>query len=138
LTTDRNIQDLHPLLLPWYQRLISDLATEGITARIIQGWRDSAYQDQLHAQGISPLTGQDSKHCYVDSNGNPASKAFDLGIFGQDGAYVVNGKDSRYGRAGALWEQYSLTDTAKTQGLALVWGGDFIHPAPDYDHFQMA
>jgi hypothetical protein len=136
MTPDRNMADLHPLLQPWYVRLISDLQTDGITARLIQSWRDPAYQDQLHMQGISPLTGMDSKHCYCDANGSPASKAFDLGIFEPDGAYVADGRDPRYERAGVLWGQYSLM--AEASGLGMLWGGRFTHPAPDFDHFQMS
>jgi hypothetical protein len=132
--SDRNLCDLHLLLQPWYLRLVSDLKTEGIVVRMIQGWRDPAYQDQLHAQGVSPLTGADSKHCYVDSNGAPASKAFDLGVFEEDGAYVVDGNDPRYARAGSLWNQYALS----APSMNLVWGGDFVHPKPDPDHFQMS
>ena len=130
--SDRNVADLSPYLQKWYLQLIADLKSEGVAARLIQGWRDPAYQDQLHAQGISPLTGASSFHCCT-INGQPASKAFDLGIFNADGSYVADGNDPRYARAGALWKKYGAA-----AGVNLVWGGNFTHPKPDPDHFQIA
>jgi peptidoglycan LD-endopeptidase CwlK len=133
--SDRQLTDLHPDLQSWYQRLVSDLANSAIAAKMIQGWRDPAYQDQLHAQGVSPLTGASSHHCFCLPDGTPASKAFDLGIFNADGSYVVDGNDPRYAKAGSLWEQYA-TLTGTPDGM--VWGGRFVHPKPDPDHFQIA
>lgn len=130
--TDRNLDDLHPDLKPWYLKLVADLATEEVTAKIIQGWRDPAYQNTLHAQGISPLTGHTSKHCFC-LNDKPASKAFDLGIFAADGTYITDGNDPRYQRAGELWEDYAAGGPA-----GMVWGGRFVHPKPDPDHFEIA
>jgi hypothetical protein len=130
--SDLLISHLHPLVQPWYQKLIAALTAEAIPARIIQGWRDPAYQDKLHAQGISPLTGSSSKHCFC-LDGQPASKAFDLGIFRADGSYLTDGTDHRYARAGQLWESYA------PQGPAgMVWGGRFVHPRADPDHFEIA
>ena len=130
--TDRSLNDLHPDLQFWYQKLVVDLNAQSVTARMIQGWRDPAYQNKLHSQGISPLTGATSKHCFC-LDGHPASKAFDLGVFESDGTYVTDGKDPRYAQAGSLWEQYAATGP---KGMA--WGGRFMHPCPDMDHFEIA
>ena len=127
-----DLSELHPDLRPLYTKLTTDLLAQGITGRIIQGWRNPAYQDQLHAQGVSPLTGLTSKHCFMLGT-TPASKAFDLGIF-DGGTYVTDGNDPRYKFAGALWRQYGVAQP----GLGIAWGGDFVHPRPDPDHFQIA
>lgn len=141
--SDLLIAHLHPLLRPWYQRLVGNLWADSIRARMIQGWRDPAYQDKLHAQHISPLTGLQSKHCFMLA-GLPASKAFDLGIFeNAGGAYVTNGQDERYLKAGKMWADFngSTISTIKT-----IWGGDFSHGVTeegipfdrrDWDHFEM-
>lgn len=131
--SDILILHLHPILQKLYARLISDLTAKNITARMIQGWRDPAYQDKLKAQGISPLSGGQSKHCFT-LNGSPASKAFDLGIFNSDGSYVTNGKDVRYDMAGDLWNSYK----ADYPNTGLLWGGDFINARKDPDHFEIA
>lgn len=139
--SDRLIEHLHPDLRPLYKLLVQDLAAKVITARLIQGWRDPAYQDKLHAQGISPLTGLKSKHCFT-LLGQPAAKAFDLGVFNADGSYAVDGNDVRYTIAGGLWRQYA----ASHPGLRLEWGGSWSHGIDangkpydhrDWDHFQI-
>jgi hypothetical protein len=120
------LTDLDDTLQPLYTRWQIECANQNLVVRGIQGWRDPAYQDQLHAQGISPLTGASSLHCCVDANGNPASKAFDFGVF-DGGAYITNGQNQRYTQAGEIWKS-----------LGQIWGGDFIHPGPDWDHCQLA
>jgi len=126
-----SLTQLHPSLQPLYTKLVDDLSAKSIISRGIQGWRDPAYQDQLHFQGISPLTGLTSKHCFT-LNGLPASKAFDLGIFNSDGSYAKDGTDVRYTIAGGLWRGY-IPDNPD---LGLVWGGSWSKP--DFDHFQIS
>jgi hypothetical protein len=91
--------------------------------RIIQGWRDPAYQDQLYAEKISPLTGAQSLHCCM-LNGLPASRAFDFGVFELNGSYVTDGGDIRYRLSGEFAES-----------IGLIWGQRF--PRPDPDHIQL-
>ena len=122
-----DITQLDPALQTLYTQWITQCEQEGLFLRGIQGWRDPLYQDQLHAQGISPLTGATSLHCCVDANGKPASKAFDFGCFTPNGAYITNGNDPAYFRAGQI-----------AKSLKLVWGGNFVHPRPDPDHIQLA
>jgi hypothetical protein len=99
---------------------------QGLSVRGIQGWRDPAYQDSLVASGISDLSGTQSLHCCT-IDGEPASQAFDFGIFEESGLYVTDGNDPRYALAGKIAE-----------GLNLTWGGTFVHPRPDPDHIQLA
>ena len=115
-----NLALLHPDLLP----LVGDCLNKFPNMRIVQGFREPAFQDSLHARGISPLTSMTSKHCFM-LDGKPASKAFDFAVF--DGpTYITNGADERYTEIGKYAEE-----------LGLCWGGGFIHPGPDYDHIEM-
>lgn len=130
---DVNTHDLHPSLAPLYFRLIAYLTLNGIQARIIQGWRDPAYQERLVATGVSTVHAFRDSHCFT-IDGQPASKAFDLGVFENNWkTYIVDGKNPSYAFAGSLWEQYA----AELPALGLVWGGRFVHPKPDWDHFQI-
>lgn len=117
---DVRLDDLDPALAEKYQPFVDGCAAEGFTVRIIQGWRDPAYQDQLHAQGISPLTGKTSLHCCT-CNGNPAARAFDFGVFDASGTYITDGKDWRYLVAGQVAES-----------LGLISGGNFSRADPDH------
>lgn len=130
--SDRLIEHLHPDLRPLCKKLIADLADKQITARVIQGFRDPSYQEKLKVQGISKLSGNQSKHCFT-LLGHPAAKAFDLGVFNQDGAYVPDGTDIRYTIAGGLWRQYAVSYPE----LHLVWGGNFVSAKKDADHFEI-
>lgn len=130
--SDCLLDHIHPDLRPLYTKLIEDLAEKHITARIIQGYRDPAYQDKLVSQGITKAPGSKGKHCCTLA-GRPAAKAFDIGIFNEDGSYATNGNDVRYIIAGGLWRQYA----ALYPDLHLLWGGNFIHAKPDPDHFEM-
>lgn len=130
---DRNIEHLDTILKAWYLRLCSDLKTEGIDARLIEGWRDPAYQQSLVDKHITTVCPAHDFHC-ATANGSPASKAFDLGIFDKNGDYITDGKHPSYTRAGLLWEQYAATKGAPA---GMIWGGRFVHPKPDPDHFQI-
>lgn len=114
---------LHPELQILYPQWLKLCIEQDLHVRIIQGYRDPAYQDQLHLSGISPLTSAQSKHCFQIA-GQPASKAFDFGVFTKDNSYVTNGNDSRYVTAGKIAESLKLT-----------WGQRFHHPDPD--HIEM-
>jgi hypothetical protein len=95
--------------------------------RIIQGWRDPAYQDQLNSSGISTLKGSsESLHCCTGKTANPRAKLSTSASLKQTALIVTDGNDPRYALAG---------DAAK--GLGLVWGGDLVHTAPDPDHIQL-
>lgn len=120
------LEQLDPALQDLYTQWSARCSAQGLNVRGIQGWRDPAYQEQLHSSGVSPLTGAQSLHCCVEA-GQPASKAFDFGVFEDTGVYVTDGNDPRYAIAGKIAED-----------LRLVWGGTFVHPAPDFDHIQLA
>ena len=119
------LDQLTPELQSLYAKWLDGCKAQALNVRGIQGWRDPAYQDQLYSSGISPLTGSQSLHCCTES-WQPASKAFDFGVFEDSGVYVTNGNDPRYAIAGKI-----------AQNLGLVWGGTFVHPAPDFDHIQL-
>lgn len=128
---DVSLDDLSPVLASiypsWVNACADAFSAQGLTGtvKIIQGWRDPAYQDQLHVQGISPLTGAQSQHCCMEG-AKPASRAFDFGVFDGENGYVTNGQDPRYILAGEV-----------AKNLGLVYGGDFVHPGPDWDHIEL-
>lgn len=123
--TSRDINDLCPELQTIYREWQMQCAHAGIGARAIVTWRSSADQDKAKADGLSNAGAGKSPHNCCDVDGDPASKAFDFGVFEQNGDYVTNGSDPRYARAGTIGKD-----------LGLVWGGDFksFH---DPDHLEM-
>ena len=129
MPADADLDDLHPLLKPLAEQFIADWARtypSRYPVKIIQTWRSPAYQEELHAAnptGAAP-TGK-SKHEFT-VNGKPAAKAFDFALFDEDGAYMTDGTDSWFADAGALGK-----------ALGLVWGGDFVHAAKDWDHLEL-
>ncbi|MBZ5673727.1 MAG: hypothetical protein LAP61_05715 [Acidobacteriia bacterium] len=128
---DTNLSDLDPLLQTVYPKWVDGCAEEfeqqdlNGSVRIIQGWRSPSYQDHLESTGVSKLGSSQSLHCCTIA-GKPASRAFDFGVFAEDGSYVTDGNDPRYAAAGAVAES-----------LGLVWGGRFVHPGADPDHIQL-
>lgn len=117
---DRDIHHLHPDLQPLALKFLDECKADNLNVRIIQGWRDSAYQDQLKSSGVSRLSGSQSLHCFT-IGGEPASRAFDFGVFEESGSYVTDGHDHRYALAGQIAES-----------LNLVWGGRWRHSDPDH------
>lgn len=122
--TDRNLDDLHPLIEPLCKQFLNDCAADGIKAIITETWRSPEREDQLHKQGITAATGKTCKHCFT-INGSPASKAFDFAILDENNRMVQDGTDERYSHCGSIIEN-----------LGMTWGGNFHHP--DYDHAEIA
>jgi len=123
--TDANLNDFCPDLQILYKEWLRQCTAAGLNTHAIVTWRDPADQDAAKAEGLSNAAAGQSPHNCCDATGNPASKAFDFGIFKADGSYVTNGTDAHYIQAGEIAE-----------GIGLVWGGRWIHP--DYDHIEMA
>lgn len=126
-----DLSQLHPALFPLYSQLVADLTAKGYVCRAITTYRAPAQEDAL-SSAVTSVTSKTSKHCFT-LNGQPASKAFDLGFFNSDGRYVSDGSDQRYTDAGALWLSYAKQHPE----LGLVWGGVW-HTPHDPDHFQIA
>jgi len=112
------------LLNPRLHILCIEFLSKVPNAIVTETWRDPAREDQLHAQGITPATGKTCKHCCLDDEGKPASKAFDFLLLDK-GKIISDGTDPRYSEAGQIGK-----------ALGLTWGGDFHKP--DYDHFEIA
>jgi peptidoglycan LD-endopeptidase CwlK len=107
-----------------YQQWLARCEQAGLVAHAIVTWRDPEDQDAAKAAGLSNAAAGQSPHNCVNSNGKPASRAFDYAIF-DNGIYIKNGQDPRYAQAGAIGKS-----------LGLVWGGDWLHP--DWDHLELA
>lgn len=128
-----DLSQLHPDILPLYTRLVTALNARGYACHATTTWRSAAAEDSLSSD-LTSVTSSTSKHCWM-INGKPASKAFDLGFFNEDGSYVTNGGDERYTIAGSLWLRYAAEKA--NIPLTLVWGGEWKKPH-DPDHFQIA
>lgn len=126
MTVSKDLADLHPDLRPLAQRWLELYTLTGRKAKITQTWRSPEYQAQLHAAnptGAAP-SGK-SKHECVDSEGKPASKAFDFALYDKHGTYITDGSHEWYRDAGEIAEQ-----------LGLKWGGRF-NKHPDPDHIEL-
>lgn len=127
----KNIGDLHPKLAPLCLEWMHNCVYAGLDVRIAFTYRSPEEQNALYTQGrtkpgkiVTNLKGGASKHCF-EIDGKPASKAFDFEIFDR-GTYITDGEDPRYKQAGDIAIK-----------LGMVWGGNFVHPRPDYDHVEM-
>lgn len=118
--TDRNLDDLHPLLEPMCKQFLAECEVKLLKVIITETWRSPEREDELHAQGITAATGRTCKHCFT-INGTPASKAFDFAVLDENNRMVTDGRDDRYTLAGHI---------AKVIGM--IWGGSFTHPDPDH------
>lgn len=124
--TDRNIADLCPAMQTLYAQWLAACTAAGLNVKAIVTWRSPADQNAAHEAGLSNAVAGQSPHGCCDADGNPASLAWDFGVFSTDGSYVTDGTDPRYAEAGAIGKQ-----------LGLVWGGDF-HSIFDPDHLELA
>jgi peptidoglycan L-alanyl-D-glutamate endopeptidase CwlK len=130
--SSKDIADLDQYMQPLCEQFLAQCASEGLEVKIIFTYRSPAEQDKIYAQGrtapgkkVTNLDGRHSKHCAVDANGDPAAKAFDFGIYEEDGTYVTNGDDPRYLQAGEIGE-----------ALGMTWGGRWTQPH-DAGHLQI-
>lgn len=122
--TDSNVNDLCPELLAIYREWLMQCHEAGWAVKAIVTWRTASEQDKAKAAGLSNAAAGQSPHNCCNTDGTPASRAFDFAIFDHDASYVTNGSDDRYRQAGEIGE-----------GLGLVWGGRWAHP--DWDHFEL-
>lgn len=136
---DRNPDHLHPDIKPLYDQLLAWAASQGINVKPIGIWGDPKAQDTLYALGrtvpgkiVTYDKGSTSKHCFCLPDGSPASKAFDLGLFSPEWAYISSGNNEGYYRLGQQW----LNMGSSNPDLQLVWGGEW-KTLRDVDHFQI-
>jgi peptidoglycan L-alanyl-D-glutamate endopeptidase CwlK len=118
--SQKNIDTLLPEVQPLATKLIEEATAEGIRVKIICGTRTYAEQDKLYSQGRSSPGPIVTKAKGGQSNHN-FGLAFDIGIFGENGAYY--GEHPDYRRCGEIGEK-----------LGLEWGGDWKFV--DEPHFQ--
>jgi hypothetical protein len=105
------------------------MTEEGLDFRLSEGFRTYATQNSYYRKGRTP-----SGRTVTDARGGQSlhnfGLAYDVAIF-ERGAYIEDGRDARYQRAGELGE--GITD-----GLGgpagLEWGGRWNKP--DASHFQ--
>lgn len=127
----KSISDLHPDLRPLCGEFLKRCWQAGLTVKLIFTYRSPEEQNKIYAQGrtspgdiVTNLDGSKSKHCFTMDH-KPAAKAFDFGVFSGP-AYIADGTDSRYTKAGEIGED-----------LGLIWGGRWKHPF-DPGHLEIA
>lgn len=119
-----DLSQLCPELQPIAREFLAQCTSQGLTAKILVTWRSAAEQNKAKAAGLSNASAGQSPHNICNINGNPASYAFDFGLF-DNGAYITNGSDDRYRKAGQIGKQ-----------LGLCWGGEF-KSIFDADHLEL-
>jgi len=119
----RRIEDLCPELQPIALKFVEQCAEAGIDAMIYCTWRGDDEQNKAVAEGKSKLKFPNSKHNCVDSEGKPASRAFDA--VPMQGNNCLWRDVSKYNRMGKI-----------ARDLGLEWGGDW-KSFPDKPHFQL-
>lgn len=135
--TTAAISFLDPKLQMPCAEFLDKCISAGLATKLVFTWRSPEEQNAIFAKGrddagniidhtkvVTNLRGDKSKHCCV-IDGKPASQAFDFAIF-EKGVYISDGTNVAYSKAGQIAKE-----------LGLVWGGDFIHPRPDYDHIEL-
>lgn len=120
-----DITKLCPELQIIYKEWQMQCINAGLNTHAIVTWRDASAQNAAKEAGLSNAGAGQSAHNCCDADGNPASKAFDFGIFEDDGSYVTNGTDPRYTQAGNIGV-----------GLNLVYGGNWVK-FKDWDHLEL-
>lgn len=123
--SSRDPADLCPELQTLYKEWQMECHAAGLNAKAIVTWRSPTEQNVAKAEGLSNASAGESPHNCCDDTGKAASKAFDFGVFEDDGSYVRNGLDDRYRQAGEIGK-----------GIGLIYGGDWIH-FKDFDHLEM-
>ena len=117
----KNIATLKPEVQPLARKLIETAVEQGIIAKVISGHRSYEEQNELYAQGRSK-PGQIVTKAKGGQSWHNFGMAFDIGIFGSDGAYF--GESEAYAVCGAIGE-----------ALGLEWGGSWAS-FQDEPHFQ--
>lgn len=123
--SDRAITDLCPELQVIAREWLAQCRSARLNTSLIVTYRSAVDQNTAKAQGLSNADAGQSPHNCCNADGSPASKAFDFGVFEDDGMYVTNGSDPRYAQAAGIGKD-----------LGLQWGGDFIN-FRDFDHLEL-
>jgi hypothetical protein len=115
------LEDLDPAFRPVVSLILADAGEQirdefpGSTIRPAVTFRSLSEQAEARRIGASKLSV--GMHNF--------GRALDVAVIDEKGDYVTDGKDRRYTIFG-LW--------AKAHGA--VWGGDWTHQEPDFDHCE--
>jgi peptidoglycan L-alanyl-D-glutamate endopeptidase CwlK len=128
----RKLEYLHPLLLPKCEAFLEEAKRVGVDVLITCTYRSDAEQNMLYAQGrttpgaiVTRARGGKSAHNFVDSEGRPAAKAFDV-------VPLVNGKPIWDGKHPA-WQTLGKIG----MDLGLNWYGASGSKFHELPHFQL-
>jgi peptidoglycan L-alanyl-D-glutamate endopeptidase CwlK len=118
----KNIATLKPEVRPLAERLILEAKEQGITIKVISGYRSYVEQDALYAQGRTK-PGQKVTKARGGYSWHNFGLAFDVGVFSGDGKKYY-GESEAYKTVGKIGES-----------LGLEWGGSW-ESFVDEPHFQ--
>ncbi len=123
--SDRRLWAVDPGLAEAYRQIKPEFEQQfpGCTLTVGQGFRTPAMQVSAKSHGRSPFDGTTS---FSKHQAFPAL-ALDALILDEGGQMLEDGTDPRYRWLGERFEQ-----------LGFVWGGRFVHPRPDWDHFEVS
>lgn len=130
--SDRNLQDLDPILQTLCQQFLEGCLAEGLTIFITQTYRSSEEQDADYAKGrtedghiITNARGGESPHNCVLEDNTPAARAFDFAIKQNNGTVDWHASDPS-------WEKAISIGTR----LGLVSGSTW-HSIKDNPHMEL-
>lgn len=129
----RDINDLCPEMQPICREFLAQCKAMGLNAAVDCTYRSNEEQNDAYAKGrtaageiITYAKAGQSKHNVMGTDGNPASRAFDIYLTNADG--TLN------------WDATSLPWQKAIEigrNLGLVCGADWPHPKRDCPHFEL-
>ena len=129
--SSRNINDLCPQMRALFVRFSNAMAQAGYDFIVTCTYRNNEDQTALYNQGrvnskpiVTNAKAGESKHNCVDSEGKPASQAFDIVL-------MTNGKPD-WDRRNPKWRLAGKIGTS----VGLEWAGNWPNFS-EYPHFQL-
>jgi hypothetical protein len=136
IMASRDLNDLDPNIRTIVPAFLMKCKTAGLSIIIICTYRNNEEQAALYAHGrdadgnrigaiLTNCKPGQSEHNKIDQVGQPASRAFDVGVI-RNGKYVGDGQDKDYLAAGEIGES-----------LGLEWAGRWTGHMQETAHFQL-
>lgn len=123
--SSRDINDLCAELQPLAKEFLAQCQAQGINVHIDCTYRSGEEQDEDYAKGVTKAKAGQSAHNCVDTQGNPAARAFDIYIQAQDSSLLWDTSDP-------LWQETVQIG----EKLGLISGSTFSDIV-DFPHFEL-
>jgi len=128
----RDITLLDPRLKTLCEQFLQECLKQGLSVVVTQTHRSAEYQNKLYAQGrttpgaiVTKAQAGSSPHECLNTQGAPASRAFDIAVKYPDGSLNWNAGTKDWLKAGSIG-----------MSLGLDWGGSWSG-FKDPPHFQL-